>query len=57
MNFDVNKDMGQLKSGKASGLQNLIAEQIQFCHPSLAIILVKIVNIMMYNGYIPTSFG
>ena len=52
----VDKIISSLKKGKAAGLDGLTAEHLQFCHPVLPLILVKLFNILMSFGYIPVCF-
>ena len=53
----VDSVVRQLKLGKAPGLNNLIAEHFIHSHPALISILVKLFNIMISCGSVPTSFG
>jgi len=53
-NFDL---ISNLKSGKASGLDNLTAEHLRYAHPSIAKLLADLFNLMICFEYVPDSFG
>ena len=53
----VDSTVRQIKFGKAPGLHNLTAEHLIHSHPSLISILVKLFNIMISCGSVPTGFG
>jgi len=46
-----------LKSGKASGLDNLTAEHLRYAHPSVAKLRSDLFNLMICFEYVPDSFG
>ena len=54
MLYDVILD---LKSGKAAGMDNLVAEHLKHCHPIVLSILTKLFNLMLTHNYVPDSFG
>ena len=49
--------MRQLNVGKVPGLDKLTAAHVIHSHPALFSILVKLFNIMLSCGSVPTSFG
>ena len=49
--------INSLKHGKAAGLDELTCEHLQFSHPVVVSILVKLFNLFVSIGHIPTSFG
>ena len=53
----VDNIISQLQRGKAAGLDTLAAEHLQFSHPIVRSILVKLFNAMMWAGTVPLSFG
>ena len=53
----VDRIISQLKRGKAAGIDNISAEHLQFSHPILSSLLVKLFNLMLEYRYIPESFG
>ena len=58
--FDVkliDKIISSLKKCKAAGPDGLTAEHLQFCHPVLPLILVKLFNFFMSIGYVPVCVG
>ena len=46
-----------LKKGKAMRCDNLSAEHLQFCHPTIIVIIFKFFNMMILLGYVPDAFG
>jgi Reverse transcriptase (RNA-dependent DNA polymerase) len=48
--------IANLKKGKASGIDGLSAEHLQFCHPSLSVVLCKLFNLMLSYNYVPDGF-
>jgi len=58
--FDVELIAGvisQLKRGKAAGLDNIMAEHLQYSYPILPCLLTKLFNLMFEFSYVPSSFG
>ena len=53
----VDKIIGDLKEGKAAGLDHLSIEHLKFSHPSVCCIITKLFNLMMRYNYVPTDFG
>jgi len=53
----VDKIITELQRGKAAGLDSLTAEHLQYSHPILCCILVKLFNTMLKAGAVPLSFG
>ena len=52
----VGKIISSLKKGKAAGLDGLTAEHLQFCHPVLPLILVKLFNFFLSFDYVLACF-
>jgi Reverse transcriptase (RNA-dependent DNA polymerase) len=46
-----------LKKGKAAGVDSLVAEHIQFCHPAIISILVILFKLMIKFEHVPAAFG
>ena len=46
-----------MKRGKASDVDDLTAEHIQFCHPIVITLLRKLFNFMLRYGVLPQGFG
>jgi hypothetical protein len=42
-----------LRKSKAIGCDNLSAEHLQFCHPTIIVIISKLFNMMVLLGYVP----
>ena len=58
--FDVellSRLINSLKRGKAAGLDELTCEHLQFSHPVVVSILVKLFNLFVSTGHVPTSFA
>ena len=53
----VDNIITKLKKGKAAGIDYITAEHLQFCHPIVTCILVKLFNLMTIFNYVPTDFG
>ena len=53
----VDKIISSLKKGKATGIDGLTAEHLQFCHSVLPLIQIKLFNFFMSFGYVPACFG
>jgi len=53
----VGNVIGDLKRGKAAGLDNLTAEHLLNSHPILSSILTKLFNLMLLCSHVPESFG
>jgi len=49
--------INNLKRGKATGLDELTREHLQFSHPVVVSILVKLFNLFVSVGHVPASFG
>ena len=49
--------INSLKRGKAAGLDELTCEHLQHSHPIVVSILVKLFNLFVATGHIPTTFG
>jgi len=49
--------ISSLKRRKAAGLDELTGEYLQFSHPIVVSILVKLFNLFISTGHIPASFG
>ena len=49
--------ISQLKRGKAAGLDNIMAEHLQYSHPILPCLVAKLFNLMFEFSYVPMSFG
>jgi len=47
----------RIKSGKAAGIDNLTAEHLFYCHPSIAVHLSNLFNLMLKHGYVPSQLG
>ena len=48
--------IAKFKRGKAVDIDGLCAEHIQFCHPSVSVILSKLFTIMLLCSYVPQGF-
>ena len=46
-----------LSRGKATGLDNISAEHLQFCHALLPVVLAMLFNLMIKIGYVPGAFS
>ena len=58
--FDVellSRLINSLKRGKAAGLDEPTSDPLQFSHPIVVSILIKLFNIFIFTGHIPVSFG
>jgi len=58
--FDVellSRLINNLKRGKAAGLDVLTSKHLQFSHPIVVSILVKLFNLFIFTSHIPVSFG
>jgi len=49
--------INSLKRGKAAGLDELTCEHLQHSHPNVVSIVVKLFNLFVTTGHIPTTFG
>ena len=59
MSFDtelVSQVVGNLKRGKAPGMDGLMAEHLMFSHPILPVILSKLFQLILLTHYVPTGF-
>ena len=45
------------KSGKAAGIDGLMAEHLKFAHPILCSSLKKLFNLLLDTGFVPDAFG
>ena len=45
-----------LKRGKAPGIDVLMAEHLQYCHPIVSVILSKLFQLIMLTQYVPSGF-
>jgi len=52
----VSHVLGDLKRGKAAGIDGLTAEHLLFAHPALCVLLAKLFQLMMAYGYVPNGF-
>ena len=60
MLFDVELVDSVIRSssrGKAAGLDNLNVEHLQYSHPTLPLLLMKLFNLMLRLGCVPDGFG
>ena len=48
--------ISKLHLGKASGIDKLSAEHLRYSHPIVTSILVKLFNLMINCGYVPSGF-
>ena len=58
-NFDtelVSHVIANFKRGKAVDIDGLSAEHLQFCHPSISVILKNLFNLMLVCSYVPQGF-
>ena len=46
-----------LKNGKASGCDGIVAEHLKFAHPVVYVSMTKLFNLLISMKYVPTSFG
>ena len=53
----IERCIGQLKLGKAAGLDNIVAEHIVHSHPSLVIHIKLLFSMMLNHYYVPDAFG
>ena len=49
--------VSKMSKGKAPGLDELSTEHLKFCHPVIIVILSKLFNVFLSQGYIPAGFG
>jgi exonuclease III len=52
----VSSCLGSFKRGKASGLDHVTSEHLQFSHPVVVLILCKLFNMLLHCGKVPLSF-
>jgi len=52
----VSKNILTLKHEKAPGIDGLIAEHLQYCHPILSVILSKLLQLIMLTQHVPSGF-
>ena len=53
----VEKNITELKTGKAAGSDELVAEHLKNAHPIISVVLNKLFNIFIENVYVPSDFG
>ena len=53
---DVYYSIGQLKCGKAAGVDRLSAECVKFAHPRVALILCNLFNLCLKHSFVPENF-
>ena len=53
----VEKIIGDMKRGKAAGLDGLTVEHLIHCHPVLLCILSRLFNLFIYYSHVPPAFG
>jgi len=53
----VERVITNMKRGKAPDLDRLTSEHLQYSHALLPVVLSKLFNLMMHNGYVPCKFG
>ena len=60
-NFTVedidNAIRNNLKTGKAAGSDNIVAEHIIYAHPAIVSHLTKLFNLIILHGYVPNKFS
>ena len=49
--------VARAKTGKAAGLDGLMAEHLKFAHPILLSVLKKLFNLLIQTGFVPDAFG
>ena len=47
----------ETKSGKAPGIDGLMAEHLKFAHPIHCSSLKRLFNLLLDTGFVPDSFG
>jgi len=52
----VSSVISQLQRGKAPDIEGLTAEHLQYCHPSVVVLLAKLIQRIMTSGCVPTGF-
>ena len=52
----VSSVISQLQRGKAPDIEGLTAEHLQYCHPSVVVLLAKLFQRIMTSGCVPTGF-
>jgi len=52
----VSKNILTLKRGKAPGIDGLMAEHLQYCHPILSVILSKLFQLIMLTQHVHSGF-
>jgi len=60
LEFDVSlvdNVIANMKRGKASGLDGLSAEHLQYSHPAICLILSNLFNFIIEVGCVPDDFG
>jgi hypothetical protein len=53
----IERCIGQLKLGKAAGLDKIVAEHIVYSHPCLVIHIKLLFSMMVNHYYVPDAFG
>ena len=54
---DVEKAVGSLKFGKASGADGITTEHLRYAHPSIVFHLKSLFNLILLHSYVPNDFG
>jgi len=54
---DIEDSLRCLKSGKASGLDDLCKENILYAHPAIIVRLKILFNLICKHGFVPDAFG
>ena len=53
----VSEVVNNLKTGRAAGLDGIMAEHLVYGHPSAIILLTYLCNLILLTGYVPKQFG
>ena len=54
---DIDRVMNSFKFGKAEGADGISAEHLRYAHPSIAVHLSNLFNLILLHGYVPNDFG
>ena len=52
----VDNIMSKLKGDKAAGRDEIASEHLLFSHPALTLVLTRLLDIMLLNGFLPDNF-
>ena len=52
----VSKVVSELHLGKAPDIVGLTGEHLQFCHPSVLVLLTKLFQLLMLSDCVPSGF-